>query len=104
VALGLAAVARLTSIADPRDTQRYQMELKELFVLKAHRGAGLGHHLMQWVETQARDQQAYRMDWHVKEDNRRGIAFYQGFGGAIVTNRLSMRKRLTPTKSDQASQ
>ncbi len=34
---------------------------------------------------------ACRIDWHVKRDNHRGIAFYQGLGAKVVENRLSMR-------------
>ena len=93
-ACGLAAVAIFVSISDPRPEHRRQMELKELFVLEAHRGGGLGQALMEWVEAQARAVGAGRMDWHVKRDNDRGIAFYNRFGATIVESRLSMRKRL----------
>lgn len=95
-ALGLAAVAFFTSVSDPRPTHRTQAELKELFVLPGARSSGLGAAILHWVETQADARQACRVDWHVKRDNTRGIAFYERFGGAVVDTRLSMRKTLLP--------
>lgn len=93
-ALGLAAVAMFVSISDPRPVRWHQMELKELFVLETCRSDGIGQVLMAWVEARAREQGACRIDWHVKSDNDRGIAFYERFGARIVPNRSSMRKRL----------
>jgi len=93
-AIGLAAVARLVSVSDPRPDRWTQMELKELFVLPDHRSAGVGQLLIDWVESAAMAMGACRIDWHVKKDNLRGIAFYERFGAAVVENRLSMRKTL----------
>ncbi len=91
-AVGLSAVARFVSVSDPRPDRWTQMELKELFVLHEYRGAGVGQLLMDWVESAARTMGACRIDWHVKKDNMRGIAFYERLGAAVVENRLSMRK------------
>jgi GNAT superfamily N-acetyltransferase len=93
-AVGLAAVARFVSVSDPRPDRWTQMELKELFVLQEYRSAGVGQLLMDWVESAARAMGACRIDWHVKKDNLRGIAFYERLGAAVVENRLSMRKTL----------
>lgn len=93
-AVGLAAVARFVSVSDPRPDRWTQVELKELFVLPEYRSAGAGQLLMDWVESAARAMGACRIDWHVKKDNSRGIAFYERFGAAVVENRLSMRKTL----------
>lgn len=94
--VGLAAVGRLLSISDPRPDHAGQMELKELFVLAEARGEGVGEQLMAWVEGEARAAGIARIDWHVKRDNQRGIAFYERLGGHIVEGRLSMRKSLRP--------
>jgi GNAT superfamily N-acetyltransferase len=93
-ALGLAAAAYFVSISDPRETHRKQMELKELFVLPELRGSGIGEALMVWIEAEAILAGACRIDWHVKLDNHRGIAFYRRQGAEMVGNRGSMRKHL----------
>lgn len=93
-AIGLAAVAVFTSVSDPRPDHRYQMELKELFVLAEYRAAGVGSALLAWIEAEARARGCCRIDWHVKRDNARGIAFYENAGATIVPERLSMRKHL----------
>jgi GNAT superfamily N-acetyltransferase len=97
-AVGLAAVAAFVSISDPRPERRRQMELKELFVCEDCRSAKIGSDLMAWVEAEARAAGACRIDWHVKQDNTRGIAFYRRHGAGIVDNRLSMRKLLLPAE------
>jgi GNAT superfamily N-acetyltransferase len=93
-AVGLAAAGLFVSVSDPRPDHAGQMELKELFVLADVRGQGVGEQLMAWVEVQARAAGVARIDWHVKRDNQRGIAFYERLGGRIVEDRLSMRKSL----------
>ena len=95
VAIGLAAVAIFISVSDPRPERWRQMELKELFVLPKYRSFGVGAALMDWVASQAESEGACRVDWHVKRDNVRGIAFYERHGAEIVENRLSMRKPLS---------
>jgi ribosomal protein S18 acetylase RimI-like enzyme len=94
-AVGLAAAAIFVSVSDPRPTHRKQMELKELFVLPEYRQLNVGSALMAWVENEARAAGAYRIDWHVKRDNRRAIAFYQRHGANVVESRASMRMQLS---------
>lgn len=91
-AIALAAAAVFTSVSDPRPKFWKQMELKELFVLPDHRSGGVGVALLNWVEARARKHNVCRMDWHVKADNDRGIAFYERWGGEILTHRKNMRK------------
>ncbi|MCH2249173.1 MAG: GNAT family N-acetyltransferase [Cognatishimia sp.] len=93
-ALGLAAIASVTSISDPRPDQWVQIDLKELFVLPEARGHNIGHKLMEWVQSHAKQHDACRIDWHVKSDNADGIRFYERFGAKILDGRLSMRKTL----------
>jgi GNAT superfamily N-acetyltransferase len=92
--VGLAAVAHFVSVSDPRPARWRQMELKELFVLPEQRSAGIGNALMAWIEREARTAGACRIDWHVKRENLRGIRFYERFGAAVVSERLSMRRPL----------
>ena len=93
-ALGLAAIARVTSISDPRSDHWTQIDLKELFVLPGARGQNIGRALMEWVQSYAKQHGACRIDWHVKSDNADGIRFYERFGAKIHDGRLSMRKTL----------
>ncbi|MEL6264975.1 MAG: GNAT family N-acetyltransferase [Pseudomonadota bacterium] len=93
-AVGLAAVALFFSVSDPRPERQVQMELKELFVLAGYRSAGLGTALMAWIEAEAVAAGACRIDWHVKRDNDRAIAFYRRGGADILQERRSMRKPL----------
>ncbi len=95
-AIGLAAAAQFVSISNPQPEVQVQMELKELFVLPAYRSHGVGDALIHWLEAEARAAGVCRIDWHVKESNTRGIAFYERFGGRVVSDRLSMRKTLQP--------
>ncbi|MEJ5217746.1 GNAT family N-acetyltransferase [Cognatishimia sp. D5M38] len=92
--LGLVAVARVTSISDPRPDNWTQIDLKELFVLPEARGQNIGRALMEWVQAYANRTGACRIDWHVKSDNADGIRFYERFGAKVVHGRLSMRKML----------
>ncbi len=93
-ALGLAAMAVLTAVSDPRPDRWTQVEMKELFVLPGFRGLGIGRALMAGVRDHALAVGACRIDWHVRRDNHRGIAFYRGLGAEIVENRHSMRLNL----------
>lgn len=93
-AIGLAAVGTFQSISDPRPENWIQQELKELFVLSEWRSAGIGAQLISWIEAEARKQGVYRVDWHVKSSNSRGISFYEQLGATIIETRLSMRKYL----------
>ncbi len=91
-AIGLAAAALIVSVSLPQPENQLQMELKELFVLPTHRSVGVGAALMEWLEAEAWAAGVSRIDWHVRQSNTRGIAFYERFGGALVADRLSMRK------------
>ncbi len=94
-AVGLAAVGIFTSVTETDPARRKQMELKELFVAPPNRGKGIGEALIAWVEAQAVAAGVHRLDWHVRPDNDRGIAFYRRLDGKVVRNRLSMRKYLS---------
>ena len=94
VAMALAAAAVFVSVSDPRRDQWRQVELKELFVLPEFRSREIGAALLDWIEDWATLNGVSRMDWHVKSDNHRGIAFYEAHGAELVRSRLSMRKRL----------
>lgn len=99
-AIGLAAVATFISISELRHDRCKQMELKELFVMPDYRGLGIGEALLIWIEKEAKRNGASRLDWHVKRDNHRGVAFYQRFGATVVEDRLSMRKRVETERGE----
>lgn len=88
---GLAAFQLLHSLVDPRPVHGRQCHLKELYVRAAQRGQGVGQALMQWLARHAVAQGCGRMDWHVRQGNARGIAFYRGLGAEPVADRLSFR-------------
>ncbi|MEM1265774.1 MAG: GNAT family N-acetyltransferase [Pseudomonadota bacterium] len=98
-AVGLAAVGTFVSVSDPRPERWTHQELKEIFVLPERRGIGIGTALMSWIERQARRQGVCRLDWHVKRDNLRSIAFYERLGARIVDGRMSVRKELLKDRS-----
>ena len=52
-AVGLAALAFVVSISDPRPDHSDQTDLKELFVMPEARGQGIGEALMAWIEAEA---------------------------------------------------
>jgi GNAT superfamily N-acetyltransferase len=89
--VGLAAIMLVHSIVEPEPERRLQCQLKELYVSKSRRGAGIGKALMQWVASYAASHGCCRIDWPVKAGNTVGIAFYESLGATVVEDRLSFR-------------
>jgi ribosomal protein S18 acetylase RimI-like enzyme len=90
-AVGFVAFALLYSLVDPTPAHRRQCMVKELYVRADSRGRGVGRALMAWVAGYAAEQGCGRIDWHVRDSNRGGIAFYTSLGAQRVGNRLSYR-------------
>ena len=86
-----ALVELLHSLVEPDPLVSAQCLLKELFVLRAWRGRGVGRALMEWVVDHARTNGCSRTDWDVQASNVRGIGFYERLGGRLVEDRLSYR-------------
>lgn len=59
---------------------RPHLVLKELFVTEQARGKGVGQLLMEAVLDQAREIDAFRVQWTVLARNERAKAFYRRFG------------------------
>lgn len=55
------------------------------------RSNGIGHALMSWVARHAMENGCQRIDWPVKAENAKGIAFYKSIGAEQVVDRLSFR-------------
>lgn len=88
---GFAAIALMYSLVEPAPDKRRQCLLKELYVVDAARGLGVGRALMRWVARHAVEQGCGRIDWPVNAANQRGIAFYEALGARRVADRLSYR-------------
>jgi ribosomal protein S18 acetylase RimI-like enzyme len=111
VVLGLVAFTQAYSLVDFAPDKRKHCQLKELYVLAASRGQGVGKALMTWLARYALEHECHRIDWPVKADNARGIAFYRQLGAEQVKDRISFRlaepqlSRLTqssaPSKASQ---
>lgn len=56
--------------------------LEDLFVLEAHRGAGIGRALMEHLVSLARARSYGRMEWAVLDWNADAIGFYEHLGAA----------------------
>lgn len=89
--LGFAAIYLVYSLVEPEPANQRQCVLKELFVSPRHRSQGVGLELMKWVAQYAVNNGCGRIDWSVKSSNARGIAFYEGLGARLVSDRLSYR-------------
>lgn len=89
--LGFAAISLTYSLVEPAPEKRRHCWLKELYVLSSQRSAGVGRALMAWVARYATENGCSRIDWPVKADNAKGIAFYESLGARQVADRLSYR-------------
>jgi GNAT superfamily N-acetyltransferase len=88
---GLAALVLLPSVIEPTGTDRWQCQLKELYVGRSHRGRGVGERLVRASARFALDHGCGRMDWNVQAGNDDGVRFYERLGGVRVGDRLSYR-------------
>jgi GNAT superfamily N-acetyltransferase len=76
---GLASFSTLF----PSDALERQFFLKDLFVVQASRGMGVGRALMQTLARLARDRGIIRIDWTTGADNRQARALYDGIGAEL---------------------
>lgn len=88
---GFAAITFVYSLVDFTPEKRKHCQLKELYVRSSMRSNGIGHALMSWVARHAMENGCYRIDWPVKAENAKGIAFYKSIGAEQVVDRLSFR-------------
>ena len=64
----------------PVDTDRPAIELRQLYVLGSHLGAGVGAALMEWALTEARRRNVAELYLTVYTDNHRARRFYVRYG------------------------
>lgn len=76
----IAGFAKLSAMTQPVDHPEGAMELKQLYVLKDHHGAGIGPALMDWAIDAARAQQAPALYLSVYAENWRALSFYRRVG------------------------
>jgi ribosomal protein S18 acetylase RimI-like enzyme len=102
-----AGYVKLGPLKLPVETDAPALELKQLYVLKAHHGAGIARQLMEWAFTEARRRGAAELYLTVYTDNHRARRFYDryGFGevgryafmvGNHADEDIIMRKAVTP--------
>ena len=89
--VGFAACYEAISFVELQNDKTIQLQIKELFVRKVFRSKGVGSLLMQRILEDARRTGCYRVDWNVRDWNKKGISFYKKFGADFVEDRLSMR-------------
>ena len=76
----LVGFAKIGPIQLPVAPAGPAMELRQLYVLHAHQGTGLGQRLMAWVIDEARRRGARELFLSVFVENARARRFYQRFG------------------------
>jgi len=81
----LAGYAMLSPAALPHlDPARATLELKRLYLMPAHFGAGIADALMEWMYGVAAERQADSLALSVFSENPRAMRFYQRHGFAPV--------------------
>jgi ribosomal protein S18 acetylase RimI-like enzyme len=63
-----------------REVMRHRMEVGALYLQPAYRGTGAAEHLMQALESEARDRDAKQLELEVNSDNAAAISFYERLG------------------------
>jgi GNAT superfamily N-acetyltransferase len=58
--------------------------LEDVFVLPAHRGAGVGKALLKHVAKIARERECGRLEWSVLDWNEPSIEFYKKIGATVM--------------------
>ena len=74
------AYVKLGPLKLPVETDRPAMLLDQLYVHKAHQGAGIAHALMDWALNEARRRGAEELYLTVYVDNHRARRFYDRYG------------------------
>jgi GNAT superfamily N-acetyltransferase len=85
--VGVATV----SLLYPAPKERAQLFMKELYVLSAERGAGIGTKMMHWLAQYAVQNNCARFDWTVDESNVEATRFYRSLGAKHVKDKLYFR-------------
>lgn len=75
----------------PTFTARPVLYLEDLFIDAAARGRGLGGRFMAWLAAEAIERGCVGVEWTVREDNPRAIAFYESLGAVRKTGALAYR-------------
>jgi ribosomal protein S18 acetylase RimI-like enzyme len=76
--------AKLGPLKLPVATEARAIELKQLYLVKEHHGAGIAQQLMDWALEEARRRQAQELYLTVYTDNHRARRLYERYGFAEV--------------------
>jgi len=87
VAIGLITFAVLYPAPDLGG----QLVMKDLFVVDAARGAGVGRIMLAHLARLAAERGCVRLDWTAETDNPRALAFYDRIGARRVTEKVYFR-------------
>ena len=85
-----AAFATLT-ILHPALNEHGTLFMKDLFVVKAARGLGVGHQIMLHLAKMAYDLGCQRFDWTAERDNPKALEFYDALGADRVDEKVYFR-------------
>jgi ribosomal protein S18 acetylase RimI-like enzyme len=69
---------------DGNEASPVAMKLGQLYVLKSHRGMGLGRYMLRHVEDRARERGSGRLWLQVNKTNTAAIKFYRAAGFVVV--------------------
>ncbi|MEL6645885.1 MAG: GNAT family N-acetyltransferase [Pseudomonadota bacterium] len=86
-AVGFANVTLL----HPALTAAGTLFMKDLFISAGMRGSGLGRAFLTTLGRHAAKLGCARFDWTAETDNPRAIAFYEGVGGEVVSEKVYFR-------------
>lgn len=76
------------SVLHPALNEHGTLFMKDLFVAKGARGAGLGSHVMHHLAILAMELGCRRFDWTAETDNSKALAFYDALGATRVDEKV----------------
>ena len=78
------AFAKLAPLTLPVETDQPALTLDQIYILKAHHGAGIGRELLEWTIGEARRRGAAELYLTVFIDNHRAWRLYESYGFQAV--------------------
>lgn len=79
------------SLLHPAQNENGTLFMKDLFVLKAARGSGVGKRVMLYLAQMAHQLGCKRFDWTAELDNPDAISFYRALGADRVEEKVYFR-------------
>ncbi|MEM7059914.1 MAG: GNAT family N-acetyltransferase [Pseudomonadota bacterium] len=79
------------SLLHPAPNENGTLFMKDLFVSRSARGAGLGELFMHYLAKYAVELGCHRFDWTAETDNPRAVAFYDGLNASRIEEKVYFR-------------